>query len=232
MSNSSRQPRKPESQPAPTPSGETKPATNVLWLDLETTGRNAELHGIVEIGALFERNGEVIDTFQCYVRPFESDQIQQEAMNVHKLSLEFLHENGKSPFEACQLFVDWLSKYIDINGATFSHTERAWIKGWRVHFDLMFLQLFFEKLERKDFFMYFRSLAWCVGARFVSAYEDHLHLIPRTFHLTTALQFCGVETKEPFKAHSAIDDINMTRLLDQQLRRIEAAKYKKLAATT
>lgn len=225
-SNDSITKRKPRQEGSPILDISNQPNTHVLWVDLETTGRNCELDGIVEIGAILEINRKVVDSFQCYVRPFESDRIQPEAMAIHGLSLEFLREKGLHPVDACQQFVDWLSKYININDDSYSYTQRAWIKGWRVHFDLMFLQLFFEKLERKDFFMYCRSLAWDVGARFLSLFEDHLHLVPQHFHLTDALQFVGIEKDPKLTAHNALDDIEMVRTLDERLRYMEPFKPK------
>lgn len=217
MSKQSRKPKSEGSQTAP---------TNVVWLDLETTGRNCELDGIVEIGAMFEQNGKIVDQFQCYIKPFSTDRIQEAAMRVHKLTLPFLQQNGLDPEDAAEQFVGWLSKYIDINSSAYTYQHRAWIKGWRVHFDLMFLQLFFEKLERKDFFMYFRSLAWDIAPRVLACYEDHLDMIPQHFHLKDALDFTQAPLDmSTITAHSAIDDVIQVRALEQRVKVLEGAKY-------
>lgn len=201
--------------------------TNIIWVDLETTGRNSELDGIVEIGAIFERDGKIVDQFQCYVKPMPNDRIQQAAMNVHKLSLEFLNKNGLDAEDACEQFVDWMSKYIDINDrTTYTYQHRAWMKGWRVHFDMMFLQMFFEKLNRKDFFMYFRSHAWDIAARFLELYEDHLDMIPQHLHLKEALQFVQAVVPAGLTFHNAIDDLTCTRILEARIKELESFKPK------
>lgn len=56
---------------------------NYVVFDLETTGRNTETCGIVEIAAVKVKNKKIVDTFQTLVNP--QMEIEQEAIQVHHI---------------------------------------------------------------------------------------------------------------------------------------------------
>ncbi len=42
---------------------------NLIFLDIETTGLDPEIHKIIEIGCAKVKNGEIIDTFSRLIDP-------------------------------------------------------------------------------------------------------------------------------------------------------------------
>ena len=58
----------------------------VLFLDLETTGLNPKLNGVIQIAGLVEVDGIVVEEFSCNVAPFKNDKIDDKALEVNKLT--------------------------------------------------------------------------------------------------------------------------------------------------
>ncbi len=66
--------------------GEEDPFKDYVVFDLETTGRNSDECGIVEIAAVRIRDREIIDSYQTLVNP--EMMVEKEAQEVHNISNE------------------------------------------------------------------------------------------------------------------------------------------------
>jgi len=60
---------------------------NILFLDLETTGTNPDIHSIIQIGAALFVQGEKIDQFKIDLAPREGSTIDLGALKVNKHNL-------------------------------------------------------------------------------------------------------------------------------------------------
>ena len=52
----------------------------VLYFDTETTGLDAGKHGIIQLAALMEIGGEIVETFNMKFQPHEGALINPEAL--------------------------------------------------------------------------------------------------------------------------------------------------------
>ena len=85
-----------------------------LFLDVETDGVNQKRNRILEIGAIYEEDCEVKETFQIYIKHDEyySD-FEEVSQKSHGLSIQFLEENGVTESEAFTKFVEFLDRCVN-----------------------------------------------------------------------------------------------------------------------
>ncbi|MBA4150833.1 MAG: 3'-5' exonuclease [Verrucomicrobia bacterium] len=115
-----------------------KTTSDILIIDVETTGVDHLKHACIEIGALLlDRDLNPIQEFSTYIAPWPGAEIQPEAMAVNGISLEEL-ERAPSIAEVVERF-----DCIFQPGA-----RRLFISGWNVWFDVGFLKVLYSKAER------------------------------------------------------------------------------------
>ena len=182
----------------------------IVWLDLETTGINPKLNGILEIGAIMEIDGEVVSTFQSYMRPAPELVIEDEALGVNGIDRERI-ATFPTEREAVGAFQAWLSQYID----KFDKTDKALIGGFNVHFDIDFLMALWNRLGDKYFGSWFRYHP--VDLRAFSAFHlrDKWASLPDGKLMTVTRAILGESRVDSILsegvAHSALTDIGATR---------------------
>ena len=105
-----------------------------ITADLETTGLDCDIHGIVEFGAhVSDKNGKTIDAFSDYCDP--GDVIfDPKALAVNGLTVEFIKKQKPIEYVGLQ-FILFLNKYIDVS----NKNARSVIIGNNFSFDLGFL---------------------------------------------------------------------------------------------
>lgn len=90
-------------------------------LDTETLGLDICKHQIIEIGAVLINGSDlkVVSEFQSYIIPVASKSgkiiFEQSALDVNKLSIEFLQKNGKSHEDVWKGFARWIKSYARSN---------------------------------------------------------------------------------------------------------------------
>ncbi|MDD3178045.1 MAG: exonuclease domain-containing protein [Candidatus ainarchaeum sp.] len=62
-----------------------------LYFDVETTGLNPEKHGLIQFSGIIEIDGEIKEKFNFKIKPFDSDLIEESALNVNNISREELN---------------------------------------------------------------------------------------------------------------------------------------------
>lgn len=127
---------------------------NLLVLDLETTGRDPEIHSTIEIGAvLLDRHTlEEIDSWSAVIRRQERNGTDRKAMLLHGRSLAEI-ESGKDAGEA-------IRELLDRFGTDYL------IAGWNVGFDVQFLRALLRKTGHSDVFDkidYHRVDVWAIA---------------------------------------------------------------------
>jgi DNA polymerase III alpha subunit (gram-positive type) len=83
------------------------PAT-LIYVDLETTGFSFRLDEIIEIGACVE-NGTV---FNILIKP--TTPISHKIQKLTHITNDMLKKYGKTPYEACMLFTNYLNKFENV----------------------------------------------------------------------------------------------------------------------
>jgi DNA polymerase III subunit epsilon len=155
--------------------------TDILVVDVETTGLDPNQHACIEIGAvLLDYACQFKGSFRALVPPLPGKLIDEEAMNIHGYSLEDC-ATGISPAEA---ITDFNSRY-DVNPTPI-------IAGWNVSCDVAFLQEMYKH----------SNLQWPFGHRFLDIQSIH------TFQIGRAESLREVIWKWYFReqTHRALDD--------------------------
>lgn len=111
----------------------------LLYLDTETTGLDHRIHGIIQIAAIMEIDGEVVDSIdiKCNIHP--DFLIDPESMNIHGITNEEIESRIDSQ-TAYTMFVSWLDRHI----SPYDKTDKAYPVGFNINFDLNFLVEWFK----------------------------------------------------------------------------------------
>ena len=182
-----------------------------VYVDTETTGLDPEKHSIVEIAMIFEREGEVTDTFQLFIKPY-TGQFEVEALDKIKKTIGELEERGVELALARIQLTNKLKEHCD----PYNKLDKMKFIAYNANFDKNFL---FKFMETEKYKYAFLSYFWMP---FIDTYSlagviigDERVTMPN-FKLGTVCEQFGIEFDED-KAHGALYDTDRTRLLHRQL---------------
>jgi DNA polymerase III epsilon subunit-like protein len=103
----------------------------LVFVDLETTGLDPDRHGIIEIGAIFETDGQrEPNDFEALANPGDVEH-SEEAAKVHNIAREAI---------AAALPLEEVLRNFDSRCA-----EDAIISGWNTKFDELFLYKAYQR---------------------------------------------------------------------------------------
>ena len=181
-----------------------------LYFDCETTGLSAIKNGIIQIAGIIEINNEEMRSFNIKIKPFESDIIKQEALDISGITLEDI--NGfEDPETAYNSIISMFDNYID----KYDKNDKFIVCGYNVRFDIDFLKEFFVKNGNDYLFSYFGQIRDPFP---IIQYLSSMGKI-NTFNnkLSTVCEYFGIDIKN---AHDAMADIQATRSLIKKLDKI------------
>lgn len=121
----------------------------ILCIDVETTGLDARVNGIVSLSLMIgviDYDGRIRltgDSLNLKIRPFDGCVIEDEALSVNGFTREEI-ATFKSEVSACVKIVDFLDKHFPC-GVKSSRWEKAVLFGYNVRFDQDF---FMNMLKR------------------------------------------------------------------------------------
>ena len=175
-----------------------------LYIDTETTGTDYKIHGIHQISGYIEINGEILETFDYKVKPFDEAIFDEKALEISNTTLEQIL-TYESEIEIYKKFSEILFKYLKV----FDKTDRYAIVGYNVKFDKDFLHEFFKRQGDEFFFNYVWSIPLDVSVIAFEFLEAERYKMEH-FNLMYVAEYLGIELN-PEKAHQAIYDIEITR---------------------
>lgn len=111
----------------------------VLYFDVETTGTEPGKHGIIQLAALMEIGGDVVDTFNMKFQPHEGAEINLDALKITNTDPEELKTRATSS-DGYYSFMRFLNKHIGM----YDKNDKAYPAGYNVQFDLGFLDTLFR----------------------------------------------------------------------------------------
>lgn len=175
----------------------------ILYLDEETTGTDPIKNDVIQLAAIVEINGKIMERFNMRCQPWDYGTIEQQALEVNGLTVEKLR-TFPEPIELYQAFTRMIGKYID----KYDRMDKFTPAGQNVPFDTGFLKCFFEKCGDKYYgsWMNWRHIDLLPVVRFmryagkINLENDKLETIAGHFGIT-------------FDAHDAMADIETTRQL-------------------
>ena len=167
-----------------------------VMLDTETTGFSVEWDSIIEIGALKVRNGEIIDTFETFVK---LDEELPEFITELTGITDAMLIDAPAPQEAVKAFLDFLGDDM--------------IVGYNVKFDINFIQ---EDLKR-----YFGQE---MNNDYIDCMRIARKLFPDEKHhrLKDMRKLFGIIAD---KEHRASHDCIATKAVFEKLREVAIDKY-------
>lgn len=169
-----------------------------LWYDCETTGLSEYKHDIIQIACVPVIDGVKQKEFNEYCQPTNWNDIQQEALNVHGITIEQM-----KTFQTQEEMLNKLIKYLHSFNTMFVTA------GFNVFFDKKFLYATFKKFNKNlDFYKLF---TFDVHDTFTRA-----KLIGKKELKTTSLKLSVLCEKFDIdiSAHEALSDIHATITLD------------------
>lgn len=173
----------------------------VLYFDTETTGLDPVQNDIIELAGIVEINGEIKEEFNFFSQPFSYENVSQEALDIHGISIDTIKQFPAPDYLRIRL-IKILGKYID----KYNRNDKFYPAGQNVRFDIDFL----EENFKKNHDIYFGSWFW--------RYKIDLYDLSAALHykgilkienlkLETLAKHFGVK----LKAHDAMSDIRATR---------------------
>lgn len=172
--------------------------SDILIIDVETTGVDPLKHACIEIGAmLLDRDLNPLKEYTTYIAPWEGAEIQPEAMAV----------NGITPADLER--APGIAEVVEQFDCIFQPAaRRLFLSGWNVWFDHGFLKMLYTKAQRP----------WPFRSRMLdmqSIVTFHANMAPQS-QADAVKRFLGEE-----QSHRALGDVQQVA----KLLKIFADKY-------
>lgn len=174
----------------------------ILWVDLETTGTDPKLNGIIQAAFIVEVDGQVKEERVFFMNPSKSE-INPAALAVNRVTEDIIREYPDETIVKVEI-ENMLEKYVD----RYDSDDKFIAAGYNVGFDLDFL----------------RALWARVGDVYFMSWVDAVRI--DIMHVQGFLEWSGKTTKTKSRkllglgdhynavnsnTHDAGDDIRLTR---------------------
>ena len=180
--------------------------SKIIFLDVETTGRDPKTCAIVQIGAIIEIDGEVKEEINFDIAPAEDAVIEESALGVIGKTLQEIQEYP-SMSRQYSYFLTKLDKYVD----KYNKHDKFSLVGYNATFDDAFLRTFFKWNGNKYYGSYFWWPAIDVAVMAHAYLIEERSKLPN-FKLGTVGEYIGVDV-ESGDLHDAFYDIKLTKAM-------------------
>jgi DNA polymerase-3 subunit epsilon len=182
------------------------------YIDCETTGTDPQKHGLIQMAGKIAVDGKIVETFDIKAKPFPDDKIEEEAMEVNKVTKEMLR-NYPTPREAYRQFMAVLERNCD----KYRRTDKYFFVGYNGDFDADHVRAFMQKNGDNYFGSFFwfpvLDVAKLAGVRLMDQRDKMVN-----FRLMTVAQYLGIPVDDE-KTHEAMYDIELTMKIFAKLTR-------------
>lgn len=180
----------------------------IAFFDLETTGVDKKECAIIQIGAIIEINGKVVEEVDICMRPHVGACIQEEALEKIGKTIEDLNNHPYSQQEGFDLFLKILNKYID----PYDKTDKFQMIGYNARFDEDFTRVWFARHNHKFFGSYFWWPSLDISNILAFVFLEERWKFPN-FKLGNVLKYLGIEVDDDGKEHDALYDAKAVKIL-------------------
>lgn len=179
----------------------------LLFTDVETTGKDGEIHGIHQISGIIDIEGEEVDRFNFNVRPFETDLIDTEALKASGVTYDQIM-SYEDPLIVHEQLNTLLGKHVN----KFNRNDKFHFLAYNSNFDNDHWRGFYKKCEDKYFGSFFFAPDICV-MRLAAFYLHKERYKMINFKLKTVAEYLKIieEDDETIKWHDSMVDIDITR---------------------
>lgn len=173
------------------------------FIDVETTGTDHKVHGMVQLACILEIDNEVVLRREWKIRPFSNDQVDPQALKIHGLSEEAIREFPNPSIVKTDIDYE-LSKYVN----RFDKQDKFFFIGYNSFFDNNFCRAWYLKCRDKYFGSYFAFPPIDVAGALAMKDPDLWLTLPDRKLVTVYKHFLPDE--QPLQAHDALADIEAT----------------------
>ena len=110
----------------------------ILWADVETTGTNSIRHAIIQLAALVEIDGTVVEELDMRMRPLSKHDVDPEALEKNNTTEEEINSYPAQD-EQFPIFKALLERYVK----RYEKLDKFVLAGYNVGFDDDFLRAMF-----------------------------------------------------------------------------------------
>lgn len=180
----------------------------IIFFDTETTGLDAKIHGMHQLAGEIVIDGKVADKFDYRVRPFKGCEIDPEALKVSNTDVLAFRSKYNQEFQVQYMLYNLLEKHLNYK----NQNDKFFLAGWRVEFDVRFLEAFYSRNTQSDLFKsYFWSNPIDIKTLATQYLLEKRPEMPH-FHLVDVAKYLGIEVNES-KLHSAAYDAYLCRMV-------------------
>lgn len=182
-----------------------------VFIDVETTGTDPKVNGIIQLSGIIEIDSIERDRFDFKVKPFDGDVISDEALKVSGVTREML-----SGFEAPNIvkakLTSILSRYVD----KYNPKDKYNFIAYNSSFDDAFVRSFFLKNRDKYYGSFFRWPSIDVAVLASCCLNGKRSTMP-DFKLKTVARSFGITVDET-RLHDSMYDIDITRQIYRKIK--------------
>ena len=191
-------------------------SAKLCYIDTETTGLDAKRHGIIQLAAIMEIDGEEVSTFSEKMRPASSCAADPSALEISGNTIEMI-KAYRSEAEVYRDFVAWLGQHV----SKFDKFDKAFFCGYNSPFDIEFVRALFSRNCDNYFGSWFWSGSVDVMGAALWSLRDRRHELPN-FKLGTVADFVLGDRAKDLSAetglHDALTDIRVTYEIHRRIR--------------
>ncbi len=184
-----------------------------IFLDVETTGTSIDIHDVIEIGAVIDIAGKIVDEISIKCAPVSTKYIDPEALKVTGLTKEEIL-NYQTSNAAFIEFEKFLSNHIN----RYDKTDKFFLLGFYVTFDDTFLRKFFSNANNNYYGSWFFTPAVDIATLAMENLGDRRRTMPN-FKLNTVAKEFDIDVEDT-QLHGALYDAKLERRLYYEITKL------------
>ena len=175
----------------------------IFWFDTETTGLGFNKCSILQLAALIEQNGEIIEKCVFHMQPHMDALVDQKATDKHGITPEMWQH-----FDTQEVGINKLRAFLARHVNKYNRLDKFVVAGYNVNFDVQMLRAAFLRDGDKFFGSWFFWPVIDVQTYVAEGILSQNLNLPN-YQLSTVCKHCGID----IVAHDALSDIHATRNL-------------------
>jgi DNA polymerase-3 subunit epsilon len=177
----------------------------IMFFDLETTGVDPKLCAIHQLSGIIEIDGEIKETFNFKLKPFNGALIEKSALEIAGVTEEQIH-NYPSYVDVQNQFLNLMRKYV----SAYDKLDKFFLCGFNnASFDNHFLRAWFSLCGDKYYGSWFWPNTLDVMVLATQKLLEMRYSMPN-FQLKTVAASLKVQVDQQ-KLHDAVYDVELTR---------------------
>lgn len=180
-----------------------------IYIDVETTGLDPKLHGLVQVAGAIVINGVLKESFDYSMCPPPDKTFDVRALEVINLDMKAIG-NFASSEDMYDQFFKLVKKYVNV----YDKKDKLHFLAYNSPFDVSFIRQWFLDNNNK----YYGSMFWtpdiCIMRKAGDLLQSQRHEL-KNFKLKTVCDYLDIESRG--QLHNAMIDIELTKQLNEYI---------------